>query len=129
MVFQVITDYESYDERLPMLHDSIEIVSDVKTGNGVAWESAGSFKGHKFTSVWTVAEYEQDRKVVIKDLEGGIGETVLETEPLSETETLYTMSLSTKMYKPYEKDFFAIYDQEMAIIKAESERIYREMGE
>jgi hypothetical protein len=126
IIFQVITNYESYDELIPMLHKSMEIVSETKSGKGVEWKSTGEFKGHRYTSVWTVTEYIQDRKVVMKELERNIGECILETKPLSETKTLYTHYISTRMYKPYEQEFLAIYKKEMAIIKKESERIYLE---
>ena len=46
VVFEVITDYETYDELLPLLHDEIEIVSEQKEGLGVAWKSTDTFKGH-----------------------------------------------------------------------------------
>lgn len=126
IVFAIITDYENYETLLPMLHDSVTIVSEEKKGNGVVWESTGSFKNHKFTSQWTVTEYIENEKVVIKDLDKGIGETVLTVKDVNPIETEYTMYLRTKMYKPYEKDFIAIYEKEMKIIKEESERQYKE---
>lgn len=124
IVFSVITDYEKYPELLPMLHDSMTIVSEQKTGLGVVWESTGSFKGHKFTSQWTITEYIENQKVVMEDLKDHIGKTVLELHPLSAEKTEYKMYLITKMFKPYEQDFFAIYNKEMSIIKEESERRY-----
>jgi uncharacterized membrane protein len=124
IVFSVITDYDSYDELLPMLHDSIEITSEDESGQGVTWESTGTFKGHSFTTEWTVTEFIENEMVKMEDLEEGIGETVLTTTLKDENETEYSMYISTKMFKPYEKDFIEIYREEMSIIKAESERIF-----
>jgi hypothetical protein len=128
IIFAVITDYESYDELLPTLHDSIKIVSPEKTGMNVSWESTGTFKGHSFTTVWTVTEFTKNRSVKMEDLAEGIGETILKLNPITEGNTIYTMYISTKMFKPYEKEFIKIYREEMAIIKAESERLYKEQN-
>jgi Polyketide cyclase / dehydrase and lipid transport. len=124
VVFSIITDYEQYPKIIPMLHDSVVIKTVNKTGVGVEWESTGSFKGHKFTSTWTVTEYIQDQKVAMKDLKTNIGETALIVESISENKTRYIMSIQTKMYKPYENDFIRIYKEEMSIIKREAEKKY-----
>ncbi len=126
IVFSVITDYKHYDELLPMLHDKLEIVSDETEGLGVSWKSTGTFKGHEFITVWTVTEYDENRKVVLKDLEGDTGTSILETSPVNEIQALYSMYIRTKMFKPYEEDFIAIYRKEMMIVKEESEILFRE---
>ena len=125
IVFQIITDYESYDELLPTLHDQIQIVSENHEGLGVSWKSTGSFKGYKFTTTWTVIEYVKDRLVTMKDLKESIGSTTLQTESITNERTLYTMQISTKMFQPYENDFFQIYRDEMQRIKIESEKRYQ----
>jgi hypothetical protein len=124
VVFSVITDYESYHEILPALHDKIKIISAQRNGPGVAWESTGTYKGHRFTTTWTVTEYIQDRLVTMKDLKDGIGYTTLQTEPIDENKTRYTMLIGTKMYRPYEQGFIDIYRDEIRRIKVESERRY-----
>lgn len=126
IVFSLITDYENYVNIIPMLHDTVTILSENKTGENVVWESTGSFKGHKFTSKWTVTKYVENETVEIKDLDAGIGETKLTVKEINNNKTEYTMYLVTKMYKPYEKDFIAIYEKEMQIIKEESEKKYKE---
>lgn len=125
VVFFVITDYESYDKILPELHDSISIVSEKKKGPGVAWESTGSYKGHSFTTIWTVTGFIQDEFVTMEDLKDGIGSTTLTTKDISQNKTEYNMQISIKMFSPFEEEFFEIYREEMKLIKAESERLYQ----
>ncbi len=129
IVFSIITDYENYVNIIPMLHDSVKILSENKTGLNVIWESTGSFKGYKFTSKWTVTDYIENETLEIKDLDGGIGETRLTVKEIKENKTEYTMYLVTKIYKPYEKEFFAIYEKELQIIKEESEKRFKETME
>lgn len=126
VVFDIITDYESYDELLPELHDTIEIVSEIKDGLGVEWESTGTFKGHSFTTIWTITAFEEDRFVEMKDLVDSIGESSFSIKPLNDNKVLYTMYISTKMFPPYEEEFFEIYRREMNIVKNEAESRVKE---
>lgn len=125
VVFDVITDYENYHELIPELHDSIEIITENKTGLGVAWLNTGTFKGYTVTSTWTVTEFEQDRIVKLEDLDKNYATAILMTEPLTDNKTLYSKEIKSIMYKPYEDDLFEIYNNEMRIIKEESERIFK----
>lgn len=125
IVFDIITDYESYDELLPELHDSIKIISNKKQGLGVQWQSTGTFKNHSFTTTWTITSYEENKIVEMKDLKDNLGKALFKIEPRKNDKVLYTMYISTKMYAPYEKDFFEIYKREMNIVKVEAERRYR----
>lgn len=125
-VFSTITDYESYDELLPKLHDHVEIVSENRHGAGVVWQSTGTFKGFSNTTTWTVTDYQENQIVVMEGLDDGSGRTVLKTKPIADDQTEYTMYISLEtMFKPFEKEFIAIFKEEMAIIKAESERKHR----
>lgn len=125
IVFDIITDYENYDELIPELHDSISIVSKNKEGLGVAWENTGTFKGYTVTSTWTVTEFEQDRLIKLEDLDKKLATATLITDPINDYKTKYSKEIKSIMYKPYEDDLFKIYENEMKIINEESERIYR----
>lgn len=122
-VFRIIADFECYDELFPDLHDEVIIVSEIKQGKEVVWESVGSFKGVKFTTTRIVTDFAQDRMIRMEDVENDRAFVVLSLEALPEHQTRYTMSLSTKMYKPYEQEFFEIYKKEMRTVKREAERI------
>lgn len=125
IVFDVITDYENYDELIPDLHDSISIISENKKGLGVAWKNTGTFKGYTVTSTWTVTEFEQNRIVKLEDLEKKYAIATLYTESIDKNKTKYSKEIKSMMYKPYEDDLFEIYKNEMKIIKEESERIFQ----
>lgn len=124
IVFGLLTDYENYDVLIPDLHDSIEIVSEQKTGLGVAWANVGTFKGYTVESTWTVTEFEENKLVKLEDLESNYATAILSTKVIDINRTLYNKEINSIMYKPYEKDIFEIYNKEMRIIKEESERLY-----
>lgn len=127
VVFEVITDYEAYDELLPMLHNEVEIVSEQKEGLGVAWKSTGTFKGHSFTSTWTVTQFVENEMVQMEDLERNTGISILTTEGLNSYLTDYQVYIQTKMYLPYKWEFFDIYREEMQLVKAEAERRFEQI--
>lgn len=127
VVFEVITDYESYDELLPMLHKEVEIVSEQKKGLGVAWKSTGTFKGHSFTSTWMVTQFVENEMVQMEDFEQNKGISILTTEGINSFVTDYQIYIQTKMYLPYKWDFFDIYREEMQRVKVEAEARFQQI--
>lgn len=87
-----------------------------KKGLAVAWESTGSYKGHSFTTTWTVTDFIQDKLVTMENLKDGVGSTTLITETISDDKTKYHMQISIKMFTPFEEEFFEIYKKEMNLI-------------
>jgi len=121
-VFSIITDYQNYAAYFPDLHDSIEIISDIKSGQGVVWKSTGSFKGRTFTTIWEVTEYIANEKVVMRDTQGE-GVVTLSVESIGLNESRYAYSAHIYMFLPFKYEFFRIFEKEADAVKSYSESL------
>lgn len=126
-VFSVITDYESYNIINPELHEKMRIVSDIKEGEGVIWESSGKFKIFKITTTWEVTNFEQNKSITMEDTNGQLGHTKLETEAKATNKTEFTTTTVSTMFIPLKNTMFRMYREEMLAFKKVSEEKFKNM--
>ena len=57
IVFGILEDYENYPNIIPEFHDSVEIITENRTGFGVQFRNNSTFGGWKMESIFEVIEY------------------------------------------------------------------------
>ena len=120
LVFGILEDYENYPNIIPDFHDSVEIITENRTGFGVQFRNNSTFGGWKVESIFEVTEYRINEYIKLEN-KTHYGFTELIVEDIGNNGTKYTLINYTRIPNSMKNKLFEAFDNELEIIKKISE--------